>query len=220
MVSLSFFPTWFLGYGLVFELAFAIITLLVSIYSFKIYRLSGQRQSKIFGTAFLFFSLSYLIQFFINVSILSELSERIISVIEFQNIVTLNSLAIFSHMIFFTLGLVTLSYMILNVKNDWIYIGFMIASVLIIFFSADKINFFYVLSSTLLMVISAHYLKNYMEKKHKRTILILIAFVFLLFGHIHFIFLMNHSTYYVIGNFLELIAYVLILINLLNVLRK
>jgi hypothetical protein len=220
MVSLSFVPNWFLGYGLIFELAFAVITLAVSIYSFKIYKLSGQRQSKIFGAAFLFFSLSYFIQLFINLSIIAELNERIMSVIEFQNLVTLNSLAIFSHMIFFTLGLVTLSYMILNVKSKPVYIVMMVLSVGFILLSADKINFFYILSSLLLIVISAHYLKNYLEKKHSRTILIMVAFIFLLFGHIHFIFLVNHEVYFVIGNFLELVAYTLILINLLKVLKK
>jgi hypothetical protein len=220
MMSLSFVPNWFLGYGLIFELAFAIITLAVSIYSFKIYKLSDQRQSKIFGTAFLLFSISYFIQFFINLSIISEMSENIISVIEFQNLISLNSLAIFSHMIFFTLGLVTLAYMVLNLRSKLIYIGLMIISILFILFSGDKINFFYILSSFLLIVISAYYLKNYIEKKHSRAILILVAFIFLLIGHVHFIFLVNHEIYYVIGNFLELIAYILILINLLKVLRK
>ena len=158
-MSLSFVPNWFLGYGLIFELAFAVITLAVSLYSFRIYKLSGQKQSKLFGTAFLLFSLSYFIQLFINIGIIFELNE-VMTLLEFQDILTLNSLAIFSHMVFFTLGLVTLAYMILNLKNKWVYIGFMALSMLFIFFSADRISFFYVLSSLLLIVISVYYLKR------------------------------------------------------------
>ena len=218
-MSLSFVPNWFLGYGLIFELAFAVITLAVSLYSFRIYKLSGQKQSKLFGTAFLLFSLSYFIQLFINIGIIFELNE-VMTLLEFQDILTLNSLAIFSHMVFFTLGLVTLAYMILNLKNKWVYIGFMALSMLFIFFSADRISFFYVLSSLLLIVISVYYLKNYLKNKHSRTILMVVAFIFLFLGHAHFIFLINHENYYVVGNFLEFFAYTLILINLLKVLRK
>ena len=220
MAGLSFVPEWFFVYSLAFGLAFAIITLAVSLYSFKIYRLSGQRQSKIFGTAFLLFSLSYLIQFILNLTVFSELNEQIFSLIEFQHLITLNTLSIFAHMILFTLGLVSLVYMVLNVKNKWIYSGLMIASVLLIFFSANKINFFYVISSILLAIVSVYYFQHSIKDKNSKSVLIVVAFFFLLIGHIHFIFLVNNQIEYVLGNFLELAAYILILVNLLRVLKK
>jgi hypothetical protein len=220
MASLSFVPEWFFVYSLAFGLAFAIITLAVSLYSFKIYRLSGQRQSKIFGTAFLFFSLSYLIQFILNLAVFSELDDKIFSLIEFQHLITLNTLSIFAHMILFTFGLITLIYMILNIKNKWIYSGLMLVSVLFILLSANKINVFYVLSSFLLAIISLYYFQHSIKYKNSRSVLAVVAFFFLLVGHIHFIFLMNSPVDYVLGNFLELAAYILILVNLLRVLKK
>ncbi|MCX6750610.1 MAG: hypothetical protein NTZ83_04080 [Candidatus Pacearchaeota archaeon] len=220
MATLSFVPEWFFIYGLAFGLAFAIISLVVSLYSFKIYRLSGQRQSKLFGVAFLLFSISYFIQFFLNLAILSELNEKILNAIEFQNVITMNTLSIFAHMILFTLGLVTLIYMILNVKNKWIYSGLMLVSVLFLLFSANKINFFYVFSSVLLIIISIYYLQHSIKHKNSRSLLMVIAFFFLLIGHIHFIFLINHEIEYVLGSFLELAAYILVLVNLLRVLKK
>ncbi|MGY4883984.1 MAG: hypothetical protein ACP5NZ_00195 [Nanobdellota archaeon] len=220
MAGLSFVPEWFFIYGLAFGLVFASITLGVSLYSFKIYRLSGQRQSKFFGIAFLFFSLSYLIQFILNLAVFYELNERILNWIEFQNIITLNSLSIFAHMILFTLGLVTLIYMILGIKKGWIYAGMMILSILFILFSADKINFFYMLSTLLLAIISIYYFKHSIENKKSKSVPIVVAFFFLLIGHVHFIFLINSQIEYVLGNFLELAAYVIILINLLRALKK
>jgi hypothetical protein len=220
MASLSFVPQWFFVYGLAFGLAFAIISLAVSIYSFKIYRLSGQRQSKLFGVAFLLFSISYFIQFFLNLAIVSELNESILNVLDFQQIITMNNLSIFVHMILFTLGLVTLIYMVIGVKNKWIYSGLMLVSVLFLFLSANKINFFYIFSSALLIVLTMYYFQHSIKDRNTKSIPIVIAFFLLLIGHIHFIFLVNDSIEYVLGSFLELAAYILILINLLRVLKK
>jgi hypothetical protein len=220
MVSISFIPDWFLNYGIIFELAFALITILVSIYSFRVYRLSGQKKSRTFGIAFLFISISYFIQCFINFEIISELNEKVFNVLEFQNLITMDKLAIFFHMVFFIFGLVTLIYMILGGKNRFIYIISLIISVLFIFLSADSIAFFYVLSSLLLIFILSDYAGNYFKNKNGKTFLVMIAFLCLLIGHLNFIFIESNQMLYVIGNFLELIAYMLILINLIRVIRK
>jgi hypothetical protein len=220
MTHLSIIPDWFFGYGMMFELAFAIITLAVCWYSFKIYKLSEDRNSKHLGYAFLFFSISYFVQFILNVAMFFELNEKILNIIELKDILTLDVFYILTHMILFTLGLVTLCYMVLKIKNKALYIFMMLFSILIILFSVNQIYIFYIFSSLLLLFITSYYLKNYIKNPNSKGVLMLIAFLFLLFGHLHFIFLMNHPVYYIIGSFLELVAYVLILINLLRVLRK
>ena len=220
MASISFIPDWFLNYGIIFELAFAIITLFVSIYSFRVYRLSGQKKSRTFGLAFLFISISYFIQSFINLAIVSELNEKVLNIIEFKNLVTLDNLAIFFHMIFFIFGLVTLIYMILGGKNRFIYIISLIVSALFIFASASNLPFFYIFSSLLLIFILSDYVSNYIKNRNGKTLFIMIAFVCLLLGHLNFIFLVNNQLVYVVGNFLELAAYILILINLIRVIKK
>lgn len=220
MTDISFIPNWFFIYSLAFDLIFALITLTVSLYSFKIYNLSNQRQSKLFGLAFLFFSISYFIQFSLNIMIIQEVGGKIISMFEFQDIINLNNLSIFVHMLFFTAGLITLFYMILNFKNKFVYGSLVFVSILLLILSANKIGFFFIFSSILLIIISIYYLNNSIKNNNKRSLLIVIAFFLLLMGHIHFIFLMNYELEYVLGCFLELAAYVLILINFLKALKK
>lgn len=220
MTNISFIPSWFFGYGVAFQLIFAIITLAVGLYSFRIYKLSEDRHSKYFGIAFLFFSISYFIQLILNIAMLLKLNEKIISLIEIRYILTLDIFYIFTHMILFTLGLVTICYMVLNIKNKGIYFGMLLLSFLFILFSINQISIFYIFSSLLLSFISIYYLRNYLKYARSKTIFMVIAFLFLLFGNIHFIFLMNHQIFYILGNFLELIAYILILINLLRVIKK
>lgn len=215
-----FAPEWFFIYELIFALLYALITLAVSLYSFKVYRLSNQRHSKLFGVAFLFLSISYLIEFILNISAFSKFNDTIISVIDFQNIITLSNLSIFSHMLFFTMAIVTLFYMVLNIKNQLFYFSILFLSVLFLLLSIDKITFFFIFSSVLLVVISMDYLKNALDKKSKKTLLTVLAFISLLVGHIHFIFSSINEIEYILGSFFELTAYVLILINLLKVLKN
>jgi len=220
MANLYMVPNWFLGYDLILELAFAIISLIVSIYSFKIYRLSEQTQSKLFGIAFLFISISYFIQSFLNFTIISKLNENIRIILKIISVNVLNTIGIYAHILFFITGLITLTYMTLKIKSAKTYSLLFITIILSLVFSSNKLYLFYLLSSILLIYILIHYLTNYLKNKQSKTLLVLAAFAFLLFGSIHFIFAVNHSLYYVIGHSLELIAYLLILINLILVVRK
>jgi len=220
MVHLNLIPSWFLGYNIFFEFLFAIITLVVGIYAFKLYSISEQKQSKLFGIAFLFISTHYFIQSFLNASILFKLGENICTIMKIQGIELLNIYGIYSHMFFFMLGLITLTYMTLKIQDKKIYSLLLIIPFLSILFSTNKIYLFYLFSSIYLIYISAYYFKNYLENKKIKTLLVLVAFLFLLFGNIHFIFSINHGAYYIIGHFLEFVAYSLILINLLLILKN
>jgi hypothetical protein len=213
-------PAWFFNYVILFDLAFAIITFIVGLFAFKIYKLSNQKQSKLFGIAFIFISIHYFIQSFLNYSIISKLNENICNFMKLESVNYFNTLGTYSHMILLMIGLITLVYMTLKIKSPEVYSLFLIISFIPILFASNKLFLFYALSSLFLIYISIHYLKNYINNKQPKTLLVLIAFLFLLFGSIHFIFSVDHSTYYIIGHFLELIAYILILINLILVLKN
>lgn len=220
MTNLFMTPGWFLNYGMVFELAFAIITLIVGVFAFKIYKLSEQKSAKLFGIAFIFISLHYFIQSFLNFSILSTLNQNICNMMKINNVNTLNIMGAYSHMFFFVIGLATLTYMTLKINSKITYALILALPLTSIIFAENKLYLFYAMASILLIFITIHYIKNYIKNKQIKTLFILVAFIFLLFGNLHFIFSMNHEIYYFIGHFLELIAYFLILLNFILVLKK
>jgi hypothetical protein len=110
--------------------------------------------------------------------------------------------------------------MTLNTKSKRAYILIAVLSFIFILFSENIIYSFYLLSSIFLILIVFHYILNYFDNQDSKTLLVLTAFIFLLFGSIHFMFSVDHALFYIIGHFLELIAYVLTLINLLLVLKN
>src|SRR3989338_6741436 len=113
-------PRWFYGYDIILEIVFAIITFAVAMYSFRIYRLSGQRDSRLFGTSFLLISVSYSLWAILNGFAVSQLeSARTILEIERANI--WRYFGAYAHIFFFLGGLTTIAYMTFKDKSAKLY---------------------------------------------------------------------------------------------------
>lgn len=213
-------PQWFFGYNVLLELVFAVVTLLVGIYAFRVYKMSGQGQSRLFAISFIFISISYFIQSLFNFLIVSELNREVCNAIKLSNINTLNALGVYSHIFFFISGLLILTYMTLKTKSIKVFSIIFILSYAMLWLSIDTMYAFYFLSSVLLAYITIYYISSYIKRRRIGNLMVLIAFAFLFFGSVHFILSINHSLFYALGHILGLVAYILILANLVMIIRK
>ena len=220
MVEPYLVPQWFFGFDVVFGLIFLVITLLVALYAFRVYKLSGQRNAKLLGTGFMFISTSYLLQTIINFAILERLEENSSGMMNIWKILILQNIGMYAHTIFFMMGLITLTYMTLKVENAKLYWLLFISIIISLSFSTNYLYLFYIMSCILMLFIVWHYLRHYLEHKDRYTMIILAAFILLLFSEIHFFVSLNHQFFYVLGRFLELVAYILILINLVWIIQS
>ncbi len=212
-------PRWFYGYDIILEVLFALITLTVAVYAFRVYRLSDQRDSKLFGSAFLLISISYSLWALLNGFAVSELGNaRTILELEQANI--WRYLGIYAHILFFLSGIATLTYMTLKVRSAKIYsllLIFVIVSVLLV---DEKYLITYLLSTIMLLYVIGSYINEYGRNKNKKVFSTLLAFVFLLLGGAEFIFSPSRNTFYVLGHILELAAYGLILVSLIPAIKQ
>lgn len=210
MLASAIIPPWFIGYNIILEFLFALISFAVSHYAFKVYRISDQRSARLFGIAFLCIGIAYAVQSFLN-----------LGVVEYAggNTFAAYAIGIYIHMALWIVALTTLAYVACKLNNRHFYVLLLSSLLLSIFFSANGGFLFYLISSLLLVFICVFYFQNYMKSRQLNTMLVLMAFLFLLFGKIHFLFALDHGTYYVIGHILELVAYSLILANLVLVLQ-
>lgn len=214
------FETIFQHWSTILEFAFAIITLIVGIFALRIYKLSEQKQSLLFGISFIFISTSYFIKSLTNYLIISKLNENICRGLKIYDVSLLNAIGTYSYIFFFIIGLITLAYMTIHQKSLKIYFLTLAITITSLIFSSNSVLLFYILSSIILIIILIHYIINYHTNRQGKTLLVLVAFSFLLFGSIHFILSVNHTIFYIIGHILEFIAYLLILINLIWVNKK
>ncbi|MBR9681984.1 MAG: hypothetical protein GOV00_04270 [Candidatus Altiarchaeota archaeon] len=215
MVYAYLSPSWFLGYDVVFEVAFAVISLVIAFFAFKIHKLSGQRQARLLGLSFFFISLSYFIQSIFNYFIILNSNQLLLS----NQLFLLDFFGVYAHMIFMTAGLVTLVYMTFKIERTRLILFFSLTSLFAIFLSRTVLYSFYVMSTLYLAFIAWHFIKNYIDNKQTKTLLIAGAFILLFFGSAHFILAVDHQTFYVLGHFFELFAYLLILLNLYLVIK-
>ena len=213
-------PPWFYGYDIIMEIIFSIITLSVSIFSYRVFKATSQKYAKYLGIAFLSIGLSNIVQSALNFMILSKLNEPICKLMNIQSITFFNTITMYVHIIFFMIGLVFLTYMTFGSENLFILAITMIVSFMGIFLSQNVLQSFYFLASAYLAMISWHFIRNYLKNRKTNTLMIAIAFLFLFFGNVQFVFSEGQQIFYVLGHILELIAYSLILANFLMVRKK
>ncbi len=213
-------PSWFFGYEVVLELLFAVIALTVALFALKIYRISYQNQIKLFGISFSFISISYFIQSVFNYLIISKANENISRIFKIQSIARFDAMGLYAHIFFMTLGLVILAFMTFKSDKTRIFWLMLITILFGIFLSVNILYTFSLFSSIYLVFLSWHFINNYLQNRQKKTLLIALAFLFLLFGSFHFLIPVNHQLFYVIGQILELFAYLLILLNFYLVRKK
>lgn len=219
MVLAHMSPSWFFGYDVLLELLFAVVCLVVALFAYKIYKETGQRLVKYFSLSFILIAISYFIQSIINFLIVSRLNDDVCAVIKLHSVNFLDTVGLATHMLFMTVGLSVLLYTTLKVKSPrtlWLLLAVALSAV---FLSQNGVYMFFAISTIFLAFISWHYLQNYFRNRQARTLLVALAFVFLLFGSLHFLVSANHQLLYAVGHILELFAYIFILINLYLVRR-
>ena len=213
-------PSWFVGYDIFLEGMFALITLAVSFLAFKIYRQTSEKRVKLLSQAFFFIAISYLFQSFFNGLMLVKATERIPLILKIKQILLFQAFGVYLQILFMMVGLAILLYMTFKTEKRRIFWFLLTVTILPLLFIPNPFEVFFLFSTLYLGFILWHFIDNYREHRQAKTLLVTLAFLFLLIGKAHFLVAVNHQVFYVIGHLLELIAYLLILANLLLVLRK
>jgi hypothetical protein len=213
-------PQWFMGLDGMVQLVVAIIALILGLYAFKIYRLSGKKRSLHFGLGFLFISISYLVWAVLNMAVISNASRILCKETHICIIDILIDVSVYIYMLLFMIGLLLLTYSILKRKSIETYSLLFVIIILVLLFSKKVLFFFYLLSTILLLYLVFHHLRNYFTHKNPKVLIAGSAFFLLSIASLEFIFGLTDGFNYTAGNILTLAAFLLIIYNFLLVLKK
>ncbi len=205
-------PTAFLEYDIALEFLFALVTMLVAIYAFKVYKSTSQKQIRTFGIAFSFISLAYLIQAIFSIFALATLGELACDQLALQTVI-LNTLGFFGHIVFFITGLALLVYMSFKTNKIRILWLLLLTSIIGIFLGQNIYYSFYTFTSIFLLFLTWRFIENYLKNKQSKSLIIAIAFTMLLIGNLQFLISIDNQIFYISGKSLELVAYMLIMTN-------
>lgn len=217
---LHIMPSWFLSANILFEFLFFIFAAAISYYAFSAYKLTNQRESKIFGWSFLFLAISHFALIIIN-SLFLSITQGGFRTLEFGDLMGIKNFMVASYVFFFILGLITITYMSLKIKSKKTYFLLIFLSIIILFCSMTLSLLIYSLASLLLLFITMYYFSEFIRTRNKNTLFVLIGFFMLLVTNLLLSIVTRYSlpSVYVLAYLTEVVGYTLIILSLINVLN-
>lgn len=224
MISLVFSPQWFYGIDIIFEILAVIVTLIISLYSFKLYKFSHQRSHKYFSVFFMTFAVSFLAKIATNFVLYYQNSVKTVlePVIIKYNLLS-KSMFFFQagydiHRFLMLIGLLGIYWLVSKSKDNehrWLFAFLLLV---ITMFSFEAYFVFHFTAAVLLGFIVKHF-KDICDRVSKKTIvhaqLNLLAFSLLLLSQVVFIFTWLNTGIYVVAEVVQLAGFATFLINML-----
>ncbi|MEA2037457.1 MAG: hypothetical protein U9O94_08150 [Nanoarchaeota archaeon] len=219
-------PTWFYGIDYVFDLVSVVVGLLICFFAYRAYRYTSQKKFFYFSASFFFIAVAFISKILATTPVYSkELKVKTIGLVTvtsniIQPVTWINqfgiSIARFL-MLFAFLILLMVSLKIKDKKIIALFIYFLIISTT--FVSVSYIVF-HITLLLMLGILFLNYRRNYLKVKSKNAKMVMYSFLAIFLSQIFFIFdgLVEH--FYVIGESIQLVGYLILLLAILNMLFK
>ncbi len=219
MAHLHYIPNWFFGFNIAFEMVFMLAAALIALYSYKIYKISCQREIKLFGISFAFLAASYFISSIISLFFASALEGNVLC-ITIKRILDTQNIAVAIYIGLLILGYITLLYTTLKIERPRIYGLLILLAAAAINFSFNKVFMIYFISSLALLFINYHYYMEFMKRKNTNVFLVFWGMFFLFVSNVIFLIQTAQTSTYVISHITELIGYCFIVASLIRVIKN
>ena len=226
MFRLIFSPRWFYGIDILFEIFFVFITLLISFYGYRIYKLSKNKEHKYFSISFLLIAISFAFKILTNFDIYFNvfrtmkigLHTLVLSYLYNSGIIYVTGLFIYkllTTLAFFVLLLITTKK---HSKNDVYLIVYLIFISTI--FSSFTYYIFHITLVIILFFLCSYLYNNYEKRKERSKFLVFFSFLMIFLGQFAFMMIFLATEFYVVGEIFLLAGYSILLYNYLLVSRK
>jgi hypothetical protein len=219
-------PQWFAGVDSVIELLSIIVAFMVCLYSYKVYRLTKQKNYFFFSGAFFLVGVSYIFKIISELVIYSRYVEQkiigpfIVSRTVLEQVTWVHT---YSHTIFRLLlmfAFFILLVVALKVKKKQTLILLTYFMVLVTLVSSYAHFVFHLTHVIMLSMLVFHFYHNYLKRKTRQALFVTLAFLSILISHIVLVFMMYDPNIYAIGEVFQLIGFGILLYAFILVTRK
>jgi len=226
--SYVFGPKWFYGFDSIIELIAVIVSILLVFYSYKCYRMIGEKKYLYFSTAFLSITISFMAKIAGTFSIYrpeitrTQLGSSVHQAFTSLTPYDINAIALVVHYFFMLLGFMMLFLIIskLTWKNQGAIALLLYFVFLATWLSIIHYQLFYATSFVLVALIAYSYHQNYREVRSERARFVAIAFGIILVSQAFFAFAIYSKTVYVLAQLVQLLGFVYLLIPFMLIFRK
>lgn len=224
MVQVVFSPKWFWGKDIFIDAVALLVLLSIAVFATKYYRIKKSRNYLYLALSFYLIALSFFSKILINFTIYYQvLHTQVIGSIKYTQVILKSSeiLAVsglFFYRLFTLLGLFMLySIYEKQSKANMFLMAYFVA--ISVFFSKEAYYIFYLTSFILLAIISNRYYQNYRKNREKASGTLAASFSVIALSQIFFMFVNFTKHFYVVGEAIQLIGYVVLLVAFITVLK-
>jgi hypothetical protein len=193
-------PQWFGGYDILFNVIFAIVTLLIAGLSYRARHLTKEKKYSYFGLAFLLIGIAHII-FVIFAALQNTALANVLLVFDFVFLI---------HMFLMLLAYFILILVILKIENKNAIALLLALLLLFVLFSYQYFIKFHIISFVLLAFLTWQFFQNYKVKKNINSKFVYISFFLLTCSHIFFAGIRASDAVYVAGEIFQLLGFILL----------
>ena len=223
MITLRFSPTWFYGVDILFEILVVIVTILIGVYAYRLYKFSDNYRYKYLALSFWALTVSFMSKVAANYVIYFHraVKESLGTAVEQYQLTNYSNIAFQIgydiHRFLLFMGLLGIYWLVSKSKNHE-HVWFMTFFLFIItLFSFQAYFVFHLVAAVMLFVIAKHYHKlcftKGKKKASKHSHFNFMAFVLLFISQIVFTFTYMNRTMYVIAEIIQFMGFATFLIN-------
>jgi hypothetical protein len=212
--------------GCAFEAIMALILIAISFYSYSIFRITREKNYKLFSASFMLIAVSFIgrviMQFVIYTAPLRKTVSDVVVLTLKHNSASdvLWHYGLFSYRTLMLMGLIGI-YLVLTKskeKKNWILLSYL--AVLTAVVSMKQLYVFDLTAAVILLLVFAQFAKNYARRPSKRSLGVAIAFLTIFFSHISFIFMNFDYSMFVAGKIIQLFGYLTLLAVYVGILLR
>lgn len=224
MVKFIYSPQWFYGKDIIIDIVSIVVLLLIAFFSMRYYGIKKNRNYLHLAVSFAILAGSFLFKVIMNYNIyykVIETKQLGLITVAFQALKASGKLFVTSFLLywFFTLFGFYILYSIYQKQSPS---NFLLGTYLLLVLSYFAYPAYYVFHLTLfvlLVLITLNHSRKYIKTRHFATKLVACSFGLIALSQVFFILVDVNSHFYVIGELVQLIGYIILLITFIMVLR-
>ena len=226
--SYVFSPNWFYGFDSLIEIIATVICALLVFYSYKCYKLTSEKRYGYFSIAFLSLTLAFIAKVIglfgmykpvIKQTIVGHTVQVTFKTLTLDKI---NAFGFSAYIILTVLGFMALFLIVsrLTWKDKRVIAILIYLALIAAWLGIVHYQLFYLTTFVMLSLIAYSYYFNYKDIKSKNSLIVAISFTILLISHFFFVFAIYSRTAYVLGEIIQLIGFLCLLIPFILIFIK
>lgn len=219
-MALVFDLGWFQGINFLFELFALISTLLIAFFSYRVFKYTSQRKYFHFALAFFLVAAAFFLKLVSNIIVYSgeqqiqNIGAAALPTYTFYYLEWVQSSGFFIARFVMLLAFLLLFVVNFKVRSRVVMLLLMYLTFVSIL-ARDSYLIFHATLFVMLLPLNYYYFKNYLKNKKLNMCLVLSSFFLMLVSQVIFSFVLLYDKLYVVAEFVQSLAFLILLLTIL-----